>query len=158
MIGQSLGANLHSLTREIIRKAMLLSLIVQAVITCLFFFAAPAVVGLFTKDPEAFQLGVSYLRIISACMIPMGPFHIIDAVFKGSGYTVPPMVSALVSNFVIKLPAAYIMALPLNLGIDGIWWAISISVVTELFILWPWYRQGGWSRREIRVGTLGTAE
>lgn len=158
MIGQSLGAKLHSLTREIISKAMLLSLTVQAVVTCLFFFAAPAVVGLFTRDPEALQLGVSYLRIISACMIPMGPFHIIDAVFKGSGYTVPPMVSALVANFVIKLPAAYIMALPLKLGINGIWWSISLSVVTELLILWPWYRRDSWSQREIRVGTPGTTK
>lgn len=158
MIGQSLGAAMHSLTSEIIRKAMLLSLAVQVVMTGLCFFAAPPIVGLFTRDPAAFQLGVSYLRIISACMILMGPFHIIDAVFKGSGYTVPPMVSALVANWVIKLPVAYILALPLNLGTNGIWWAISISVMAELLILLPWYRRGGWSRREIRVSALETAD
>ncbi len=158
MIGQSLGAKLHSLTTEIIRKAMLLSLAMQAVMTALCFFTAPSIVGLFTRDPAAIQLGVSYVRIISACMLLMGPFHIIDAVFKGSGDTVPPMVSALAANWVIKLPAAYILALPLNLGTNGIWWAITISVVAELLILLPWYLRGGWARREIRVDTLEIAE
>ncbi|NLA26820.1 MAG: MATE family efflux transporter, partial [Firmicutes bacterium] len=87
MIGQSIGAARRSLTLEIIRKAMLLSLAVQVGMTALCFFAAPHIVGLFTGDPVALELGINYLRIISACMILMGPFHIIDAVFKGSGYT-----------------------------------------------------------------------
>lgn len=154
MIGQSLGAARRSLTGEIISKAMLLSLAVQVAMTALCFFGAPPIVGLFTRDPVALELGISYLRIISACMILMGPFHIIDAVFKGSGYTVPSMVSALAANWIIKLPLAYILAMPLGLGTDGIWWSVSVSVLAELLILFPWYRRGGWSRREIRVGAL----
>ncbi|NLA27840.1 MAG: hypothetical protein GX878_10655 [Firmicutes bacterium] len=61
------------------------------------------------------------------------------------------MVSALVANWIIKLPLAYVLAMPLNLGTDGIWWSVSISVLVELLILLPWYRSGGWSQREIRV-------
>jgi putative MATE family efflux protein len=158
MIGQSLGAELHSLTSEIIRKAMVLSLAVQAAMTVLCFFAAPLIVGLFSRDPVAIQLGVSYLKIISTCMILMGPFHILDAVFKGSGYTVPPMVSALVANWLIKMPLAYLLALPLNLGTDGVWWSISISVLAELLILLAWYRRSDWSRREIRIGLVERVE
>lgn len=158
MIGQSLGAGLRSLTFKIIRQAMLLGLAMQTVMTALCLFAAPSIVGLFTGDPEAIRLGVSYLRIIAACMILMGPFHVLDAVFKGSGYTVPSMISALAANWVIKLPVAYFLALTLDLGVDGIWWSISLSVMAELLILLPWYRRRGWSRREIRVSAPGTAE
>ncbi|NLA05375.1 MAG: hypothetical protein GX881_06650, partial [Firmicutes bacterium] len=130
----------------------------QVGMTALCFFAASPIVGLFTRDPAAIELGAGFLKIISASMILMGPFHIIDAVFKGSGYTVPSMVSALVANWVIKLPLAYLLALPLNLGSNGIWWAVSISVAAEFLILLPWYRRGGWSRREIRVGLLEPAD
>lgn len=158
MVGQSLGAGLRSLTTKIIRRATVLSLAMQAGMTALCFFAASPIVGLFTRDPAAIELGASFLKIISASMILMGPFHIIDAVFKGSGYTVPSMVSALVANWVIKLPLAYLLALPLNLGSNGIWWAVSISVAAEFLILLPWYRRGGWSRREIRVGLLEPAD
>jgi len=45
------------------------------------------------------------------------------------------MVSALVANWLIKMPLAYLLALPLNLGTDGVWWSISISVLAELLIL-----------------------
>ncbi len=158
MIGQSLGAGRDALTYKIINKAMVLSLAVQTVMAALSFLAAPFIVGLFTRDSAAIELGVGYLRIISACMIPMGPFHIFDAVFKGSGYTIPPMISALAANWVLKLPLAYLLALPLNLGTDGIWWAISISVLAELLILLPWYRRGDWSRREIRIGAIKSVE
>ena len=154
MIGQSLGAGRRSLTIKIINKAMLLSLTVQVVMTALSFFAAPLIVGLFSRDAAAIELGVNYLRIIAACMIPMGPFHIFDAVFKGSGYTIPPMISALAANWVLKLPLAYILALPPGLGTDGSWWAFSASVLAELLILLPWYRRGDWSRREIRIGAV----
>lgn len=158
MIGQSLGAGLRALTTKIIGKAMVLSLVVQAGMTALCFFGAPLIVGLFSHDPAAIELGASFLKIIAACMIPMGPFHIIDAVFKGSGYTIPSMVSALAANWLIKLPAAYLLALPLNMGTDGIWWSVSISVLVELLILLPWYRRGGWAQREIRVRALETVE
>jgi putative MATE family efflux protein len=158
MIGQSLGAGLRDLTTKIIGKAMVLSLAVQTGMTALCFFGAPLIVGLFSRDPAAIELGASFLKIISACMILMGPFHIIDAVFKGSGYTIPSMVSALVANWAIKLPVAYLLALPLNLGTDGIWWSVSISVLVELLILLPWYRRGSWSRREIRISAPEPAE
>ena len=151
MIGQSLGAGLRSLATKIIRKATVLSLAVQLSMTLLFFFAASSIVGLFTRDPAAIELGAGFLKIISACMILMGPLHIIDAVFKGSGYTVPSMVSALAANWMIKLPIAYLLAMPLNLGTDGIWWSVSLSVLVELLILLPWYRRGRWAHREIRV-------
>lgn len=158
MIGQSLGAAMPSFTSEIIRRAMLLSIAVQAVMTGLCYFSAPSIVGLFTGDPAAAGMGVDYLRVICAGMILMGPLHIIDAVFKGSGYTMPPMVSALVANWLIKLPAACILALSLNLGAIGIWWAITISIVAELLVLLPWYLSGGWARRDIRVSTPELAE
>lgn len=151
MIGQSLGAAKLGLTFEIIRKAMVLSLAVQVIMTAVLFGLAGPIVSLFTKEPAALELGTNYLKIISACMVLLGPFHIMDAVFKGAGYTVPSMVSALVANWLIKLPAAYILALTLNLGPDGIWWSVSISVLAELLILLPWYRKGHWLHKEIRI-------
>ena len=151
LIGQSLGATKQSLTKEIIRKAMVLSLSVQMIMTVILFGLAGPIVGLFTHEAAALELGTSYLKIISACMIFLGPFHIIDAVFKGAGYTVPSMISALLANWVIKLPVAYLLAITLNFGPDGVWWAVSISVLAELLILLPWYHKGDWLRREIRL-------
>ena len=64
--------------------------------------------ALTTEEADSY-IAVSYTHLdVYKRQILMGPFHIIDAVFKGSGYTVPPMVSALVANWVIKLPVAYI--------------------------------------------------
>ena len=151
MVGQSLGASLKDLTAEITRKAMTISTVIQGVMAAFYFLAAPLIISFFAADPGVIEMGTAYLRIISPGLLLLGPFTVIEAVFKGSGHTVPPMASALIANWIIKIPFAYLLALPLALGTDGVWWAITISIVTELILLIVWYRRRGWMYREIRV-------
>ena len=151
MIGQSLGARLKELTAEITRKAMAIGLVIQGVTGVLYFLAAPLIVRFFTDDPGVIAMGTAYLKIIAPGLLLLGPFTVIEAVFKGSGYTVPPMAGALIANWLIKIPFAYVLALPLGLNTNGVWWAITASIAVELILLVFWYRRRGWMHREIRV-------
>ena len=155
MVSQSLGARLKSLTAEITKKAMVISLGIQGIMAALYFLAAPFIIQFFADDPVVIEMGTAYLRVISPGLLLLGPFSVIEAVFKGSGYTVPPLASALVANWIIKIPLAYLLALPLGLSTNGVWWAITASIVTELILLTIWYRRRGWLHREIRVLASG---
>jgi putative MATE family efflux protein len=154
MVGQSLGAALKQLTIEIIKKAMVLAAVIQGAMAAACFIAAPWIIGFFAGDPAVLQMGTAYLRIIAPALLIMGPFHVIEAVFRGSGNTVPPMASALIANWIIKIPCAFFLALRLGLGPNGVWWAITISVFVELALLLYWYRRKQWIHREIRVVPL----
>lgn len=151
MVGQSLGADLKDLTGEIIRKAMVIAVAVQGLTAALCFFAAPYIIGFFADDPAVIQSGTAFLRIISPGLVIMGLSQMIDSVFKGSGYTIPSMVSAFIANWLIMLPGAYFIAFVLGLSVNGIWWAITFSFFAELALLLTWYRRGRWQHREIRV-------
>ncbi len=155
MVGQSLGARLKSLTAEITQKAMVIGLVIQGAMAALYFFAAPLIIRFFTDDPGVIEMGTAYLRIISPGLLLLGPFSVIEAVFKGSGHTVPPMAGALIANWIIKIPLAYLLALPLGLNTNGVYWAITASIVAELILLVIWYRRRGWLHREIRVPAAG---
>ena len=63
--------------------------------------------------------------------------------------------SSMAANWFIKLPAAWLLSLPLGLGYVGVWWAITISIIAEVMILASYYRQGGWAKKEVRVGSHG---
>lgn len=151
MVGQSLGACLRDLTEEIISRAMKLALAVQTVMALAAFAAAPTIMGIFAEDPLVIDMGISYIRIIAPALVVMGPLHVIAATFKGAGRTVPHMVSALIANWLIKIPLALSFALLLGLETDGVWLAITLSIFAELGILLFWYRKREWLYRGMRA-------
>ncbi len=151
MVGQSLGARLRDLTEEVIGKAMKLALTVQSIMAVIAFIAAPGIMGIFVDDPLVVEMGVSYIRLVVPALVIMGPLHVIAAVFKGAGYTVPHMVSALAANWLIKIPLALLFSMTLKLDTDGVWLAITLSIFAEWGLLLLWYRRREWLYREIKV-------
>jgi len=151
MVGQSLGAKLRDLTEDIIRKAIMLALTIQSIMAAIAFFAAPLIMGAFADDPTVIGMGVSYIRLVVPALVIMGPLHVIAAVFKGAGDTVPHMISTLIANWLIKIPLAFFLAMPLNMETDGVWLAITVSIFAEMGLLLFWYRRRKWLNREIKV-------
>lgn len=69
---------------------------------------------------------------------------ILGGVFQGAGDTFPPMISSIVANVALKLPIAYILAVPLNLGTNGVWISISLSVIIEAVMIIYYYKKETW--------------
>ncbi len=151
MVGQSLGAGKADLSREVARRAILGGLLVQLVFSSLYFLFAAEIMLFFGAEGGALTAGISYLKIIALALLVGGPLFVLGGVFKGAGDTLPPMFSSLVANWLVKLPLAYLLSLPLGLGYTGVWWAITISIIAEVVILAHYYRLGRWSSREVRV-------
>jgi Na+-driven multidrug efflux pump len=59
------------------------------------------------------------------------------------------MVAALVSNWLIKLPLALVLAGTAGLGLAGVWLGIGASIVVEAGILGIGYFRGGWKHKEV---------
>lgn len=144
MVGQSLGAKLSDLTGEIIAKALKMGLTIQSIMAAIAFLAASSIMALFAGDPQVIEVGVSYIRIVVPALVIMGPLHVIAAVFKGAGRTVPHMISAIIANWLIKIPLALLFSVPLNLETDGVWLAITISIFAEFGLLLYWYLRKEW--------------
>ncbi len=155
MVGQSLGARLKDLTEEVIGRAMKLAMTIQTVMGFIAFAAAPTIMGIFADDPLVIEMGISYIRMITPALVAMGPLHVIAAVFKGAGNTVPHMLSALVANWLIKIPLAMLFSLFMNLETDGVWMAITLSIFAELGILFLWYRKRDWLYRGMATRVEG---
>jgi Na+-driven multidrug efflux pump len=57
--------------------------------------------------------------------------------FIGLGKTAPPSIVGISLNL-LRIPAALILSAT-ALGLDGVWWAISISSILKGIILSAWY-------------------
>jgi len=148
MVGQSLGARLRELTEEVIARAMRLALTIQTTMGIIAFIAAPTIMDAFSDDPRVIEMGIAYIRLLVPALIIMGPLHVIAATFKGAGNTVPHMVSALIANWLVKIPVAILLSLVFGLETDGVWLAISLSIFAELGIITIWYRKREWIYRD----------
>lgn len=151
MVGQSLGARFRELTEDVIAKAMRLALTMQSLMGILAFAAAPVIMGAFADDPLVIEMGISYIRLLAPALIVMGPLHVIAATFKGAGNTTPHMISTLIANWLVKIPAAFLLAVLFNLETDGVWFAIAFSIFVEFGFLLLWYRKREWLYNNSRV-------
>ena len=110
-----------------------------AVITTLLLWVFPEFFfKIFIKEPDVIPMGVDYLRIIGISEIFMCLEGAATGAFQGIGKTVPPSVTGILFN-ALRIPAAMLLSAT-DLGLNGVWWALSLSCVFKGTILPLWFK------------------
>ena len=144
MVGQNLGA------RKIERgeKAVMICTAVDAVflgiLGALFWLGADIILNVFTSDREVIRIGVRCLRVLSLFFPIWAVGMVTVQSFNGAGDTKTPTIINLLAYWVIQLPVAAVLAWPLGLGIDGIFWAIALAQFALAVIAFVLFRRGRW--------------
>ena len=60
-----------------------------------------------------------------------------QGVFYGIGRTVPPAIISIICNY-MRIPLA-ILFVRMGMGVEGIWWAVSVTTVVKGLILLGWF-------------------
>ncbi|SCG81648.1 putative multidrug resistance protein norM Multidrug-efflux transporter [Proteiniborus sp. DW1] len=111
--------------------------IIGILTTCLLFFAAKPLFSIFIEEEETIRYGVVYLRILAFSQLFMCIEATTAGAFNGLGKTIPPSIVGIVFNG-LRIPAALILS-STSLGLNGVWWAISISSIFKGIVLATWY-------------------
>jgi putative MATE family efflux protein len=149
LVGQSLGAKRLENAIGVVKKVLLIGFLVQIPITILFLFLAPQTISIFNTNPEVIRVGSDYLRILSLSLIFIVPTTAFGGAQTGAGDTKPPMIASVISNWVLKMPLAYIIASYFHFASRGVWLAIAVSVIVEAIIVSFFYFRGGWKKKKI---------
>lgn len=108
--------------------------IVGVITTVLFIFAGGAIFAFFVPETEAIAAGAVYLKILGYSQLFMCLEITTSGVFNGMGRTLPPAVlSVLLTG--ARVPAALLLSSPALLGLEGVWWSVSISSILKGIIL-----------------------
>ncbi len=135
LIGQSIGAGRHDLTRRLGWRCTLLGIAVMAGMGALLYLCAPWMIGLLSPDAEIRALGAQVLRI-EAFAEPMYAASIVaSGVFRGAGDTLVPSCLNFCSMWLVRLPLSALLA-P-RLGLRGVWIAMTIELCVRgaLFLI-----------------------
>jgi putative MATE family efflux protein len=148
--GQSLGSGNIRGIRVLVSKSIRLSLLISIAVGACYFVWPREIIAVFDRSsPEVLELGAAFMRLLVAANLATSFSVIWAAVLNGAGDTNPPMLIAVLANWAIKLPLAYALALPAGYGVEGIWWAMFISLIFESAATYVWYRRGRWMRTKV---------
>ena len=116
-------------------------------------FPAP-LVRVFIQEEEVVRTGVSYLRIMGYSQILMCLEITSSGAFQGLGRPMPPTLAGVIGN-AARIPMAILLSATV-LGLDGVWWSISISSIAKGLVVFAWFVVV--LRRCTRDGDLGTPQ
>ena len=122
LVGQSLGAGRHRLTRRFAYITVFMGMVVMGIMGVVMYIFAPQIIGTMTPVEEIRRLGVMALRI-EAFAEPMFAAAIISyGVFVGAANTLVPSLMNFFSIWAVRISLAAWLA-P-TMGLKGVWVAM----------------------------------
>lgn len=137
-VGQNYGAKKFDRIYKGYFTALTIVSIVGVVASCLLIFGARPIFSIFIQEEEAIKYGVVYLRILGLSQFFMCIEIATGGAFNGLGKTIPPSIVSIIFTG-LRVPAALILSSATVLGLNGVWWSISMSSVFKGVILTTWF-------------------
>ncbi|PID29572.1 MAG: MATE family efflux transporter [Candidatus Cloacimonadota bacterium] len=106
--------------------------------TTVFLIFPRQIFSIFIPEAEAIRHGVVYLRILAISQLFMVWEITAAGAFNGIGKTIQPSVVSVLFNG-LRVPGAMILSSAALLGLNGIWWSISLSSIFKGIILIIWF-------------------
>ena len=126
--GQNYGAYKFDRINKGSKIGLIGALIWGSITTLVLVFLGDIIFRAFINEPDAIIKGVDYLKILGYSQL----FMCIEITITGITYI--PSVTSIVLNLA-RIPMAIVLSKPDILGINGIWWSISISSIFKGIIL-----------------------
>jgi putative MATE family efflux protein len=150
LVGQNIGAGNIKRASDIARLGAIISFVILSIVGIIIFIFAPNFITIFVPgDPAVIQAGTIFVRTMALTFGFMGVQMALTGVFRASGNMVVAMVLALISQWVLQFPIAYILSKHTSLSINGLWWAFPISNVLTTLITIAWYSKGDWKNKKL---------
>ena len=145
LLGQALGAGRIDRAEEVLRTAQRWATCLAAGMTVLLFAFPRVFLGLFTRDPGMFEVGVPYLRILALTIVATGIEITTAEAVMASGHT-REMSAIYTVVSLLRIPLAFMVPHWGNSGVLGIAWLITVSCIARSTVLVGWASRGTWKR------------
>ncbi len=146
-VGQNIGAGKTHRVKDGLRSTMLLSVVSGILAMVVVLTAGPQVMRLFNPDPEVIECGMVYLRPVMSCYLLFSVMNTILSVMRGAGDMVFPMITSLLSLWIVRIPLAYLLA---NwLGRDYIFYSYGGGWLIGMIMAILYYFFGNWRSKAV---------
>jgi putative MATE family efflux protein len=149
LVGQNLGAGHPGRAESSVYKIGFYNMYFMVGVSVIYFFGNEWLVGIFTDDANDLKVGSTWLRILSYSYFVYGWWMVSVQAFNGSGDTKTPTWINVIFFWLIQIPLAYVLAIQLQKGYHGVFWAVFVSETgVGLFTFWL-FRKGKWKNAKV---------
>ncbi len=160
MVGQNIGAGNKLRSEKIVKKTIMVSMALMAIISVAIYLTRTPLVSIFADEGaiEQYSAVVSesarFVAIFVFAIPFYGLFRIFDSTYRGTGHTKAAMMLSLTRIMVLRIGLSYLLAFPaygygLNLGILGVWIGMSLSNIIIAFVSYGYFRTDRWKEKTI---------
>jgi len=149
LVGQNLGAGKPDRAEQAVWRTGLYNLIFLGGLGIFFVVFATPVVKLFVNDPAVVPIAAMALRTFSCGNIGFAYVMVILQAFNGAGDTLTPTIVNFFGYWVIELPLAWWLAVPMHVGVEGAFLAFVIANLAVAAAGVVLFRRGRWKRVRI---------
>lgn len=137
-VAQNYAAKKRDRVESAYRTTLLMTSALGICCTLLFVFFGSEVFSLIVPTQEAAEAGGVFLRIDGYSMWFMMLEITMQGLFYGTGRTLPPAIISITFNLA-RVPLAIYLA-GTQLGIEGVWWAVSLTSTLKGIAAFLWFR------------------
>jgi putative MATE family efflux protein len=159
LVGQNIGAGNIERAAHITWLGTVVSFATLTLLGGIAWLCAPWLVSFFIPhDSAVIAGGAHFIRIMCLAWGGMGIQLCIVSAFRASGNMLSAMIIAMVSQWMIQFPMAYILAKHTRLGPDGLWWSFPITNVAVALVSVAWFARGNWKTARLTEDDVEVAE
>jgi Na+-driven multidrug efflux pump len=149
LVGQNLGANRPDRAEKAVWRTGLYNMIFLGSVGVVFILFAENFVRLFISDPAVVPLGAACLRIISYGNIGYAYGMVMLQAFNGAGDTITPTIVNFFGFWMLEIPLAYWLAIPMHMQSNGAFWAIVVAECAIAGTSAILFKRGKWKKQKI---------
>jgi putative MATE family efflux protein len=149
LVGQNLGAKKPERAEQSVWRTGLYNMIFLGSLGVFFVFFAEPIARLFTHDPAVIPLAATCLRIISYGNIGYAYAMVMLQAFNGAGDTITPTIVNFFGFWLLEIPLAYWLAIPLRLQSNGVFYAIVVAECSIAVASAVLFKRGKWKTQKI---------
>ena len=133
---QNYGAKNYTRVNKGYKTGMLVVSLWGFLTTCILIFLPGSIFSCFIHETNILPYGIDYLKILGYSQLFMCVEIATQGAFNGLGKTLPPSIVSIVFTSA-RIPMAILFSH--YLGVNGVWWAISISSMIKGIVLVTWF-------------------
>ncbi len=149
LVGQNLGAKQPQRAETSVWRTGFYNMIFLGAIGVIFVVFAEPIVRLFTHDPQVVPLAASCLRIISYGNIGYAYGMVMLQAFNGAGDTITPTIVNFFGFWLLEIPLAWFMAIPMRMQAKGAYFSIVVAEAAIAAVSIVLFKRGYWKQQKI---------
>jgi Na+-driven multidrug efflux pump len=149
LVGQNLGAKKPERAEQAVWRTGFYNMLFLGSVGVFFILMAEPIARLFTQDPVVVPLAATCLRIVSYGNIGYAYGMVMMQAFNGAGDTVTPTIVNFFGFWLLEIPLAYWLAIPMRLHSNGVYIAIVIAECSIAAASAMLFKRGKWKGQKI---------